>query len=47
MIDKTGRGRIIDFGSVASFNPHNRFLIEDGMIRSTPDYFIPYKNAIE
>lgn len=46
MIDKAGRGIIIDFGSVLSFLPIKKPIIEDdGIIRSTPGYFIPFGKA--
>ncbi len=43
MIDRSGRGKIIDFGSVASFSSLNKSIKDDGIIRSTPGFFIPYR----
>lgn len=45
MIDRSGRGKIIDFGSVASFSSLNKSIKDDGIIRSTPGFFIPYRQA--
>ena len=48
MIDKSGRGKIIDFGSVTAFSSLNKTIKDqdDGKIRSTPGYYIPYSEAI-
>lgn len=45
MVDRHHRGRLIDFGSVSNVAGSSKFRTRDEKIRSTPGYYLPYRDA--